>query len=244
MTTLFICERCGVEFYRKWRTSEQKKYKRDGYRFCSRRCSDNRLHLKEDAFREPLPPEALYWLGFLVGDGNISENRIALGLSIKDRSHIEKFARFLGCGADRIHDYFSRNNFGNNYKSEFRVRSDSLVDQLKRLGLTENKSTKETVLPRLRSSLDLLRGLIDSDGSVCSSGPAIGLCGSFDICSVFHDLALQLTGSEPKISPQGKIFTVKLGTQSAKILSKALYYPNCVSLSRKEKEARSMCEKS
>lgn len=39
--------------------------------------------------------EAFYWIGFLLADGCFSDNRLILDLSIKDKEHIIKFAKFI-----------------------------------------------------------------------------------------------------------------------------------------------------
>ena len=40
-------------------------------------------------------PEAFYWIGFLLADGSFYDNRLKLGLSIKDADHLYKFANFI-----------------------------------------------------------------------------------------------------------------------------------------------------
>jgi len=44
-------------------------------------------------------PEAYYWIGFLMADGNFDihgyVNRLTLFLSEKDKEHIQKFSQFI-----------------------------------------------------------------------------------------------------------------------------------------------------
>ncbi len=46
---------------------------------------------------DKLTPESCYWAGFIAADGNLRKNRNALSikLSIVDKEHLEKFARFI-----------------------------------------------------------------------------------------------------------------------------------------------------
>jgi len=240
------CQRCGGPITKRWRPSETKKYGREGYMYCSRRCSDNRLGLDESVFNGDLSPDAAYWLGFLIGDGNICDNRLTCGLKIDDSEHLRKFAAFFGLTPDRVREYPDIvSAYGMFGKSGFSLRSKPVCDRLQELGISERKSCNEVVLPQFRSNLDVLRGLVDADGSVCftaDSTIAVGLCGSYNVCSFFREVALDLTGSFPKIAPQGLIFTVRLGTWPAKTLAAALYYPGCTALNRKFENARKIAE--
>jgi hypothetical protein len=236
----FTCKRCGKIFEKKWRPSEAKKYGRDGYEFCSRRCSDNRLFLNEQAFDGELSPEASYWLGFLLGDGCICQDRLICGLAAKDAEHLVKLAKFLGLSRDRVSTMTFSSSFGKvGNVAQLSVRSKHLCDRLKELGLEENKSTREVVLPQFRDNLDVLRGLIDADGCVCFTlgANALGLCGSHDVCAVLQEWANRI-GSFPKISRQGAIFTCKVAAGPTKKLLNLLYYPGCIALDRKELKAR------
>lgn len=53
--------------------------------------------------------ETYYWIGFIMADGNIINNRLRLRLSCKDKEHLEKFANFIG--------YKNPNQHTNNYTS-------------------------------------------------------------------------------------------------------------------------------
>lgn len=53
--------------------------------------------MNEDIFRSVSSPKVAYWLGFLAADGSVhkSRNQLEIGLSIKDRRHLENFKDFL-----------------------------------------------------------------------------------------------------------------------------------------------------
>jgi len=42
-------------------------------------------------------PLAYYWMGFLTADGHFYEKRVKLHLAKKDRSHLQKYAKFVSC---------------------------------------------------------------------------------------------------------------------------------------------------
>lgn len=43
-------------------------------------------------------PEAFYWMGFIAADGSFSKtNRLSIGISQKDESHLYKFSKFINC---------------------------------------------------------------------------------------------------------------------------------------------------
>lgn len=74
-------------------------YSKQGVKIC-RIFSDKTIPSKNKVrFEKGISsPEESYWLGFLVGDGIIYENRYRVRLSLqkKDRKHLEKFVKFLG----------------------------------------------------------------------------------------------------------------------------------------------------
>lgn len=112
--------------------------------------------------------EESYWLGFLVGDGTIYENRyrVKLALQKKDKNHIEKFIKFLGYNKKKIYLY--------PYKPLCEVRIDNkrLLINLYKLGLQQNKvhRTHKGLIPP-KYQRDFIRGLFDADGTICLSLP-------------------------------------------------------------------------
>lgn len=116
---------------------------------------------------------AYYWIGFIMADGWISkEGQLVIGLSQKDKYHLEKLAILLKTEV-KIINKTETIFFGKKYKRENIVR---LTVQDKKLGLKlKNKmniSIKKTYNPPNLSFLNtnnkfmsFLAGFIDGDGS-------------------------------------------------------------------------------
>lgn len=117
-----------------------------------------------------------YLLGYVVGDGSISYERKYLdtsrevcefSISSKDKDHLEKIQKIINGGS--IRDYRSCNNGA--AWSKFRIMSFDIVQSLRKLGVLQSKSKKDTYynIPDKYTSPFLL-GLLDSDGTVSENG--------------------------------------------------------------------------
>ena len=63
-----------------------------------------RYNLDESFFEKIDNKEKAYWLGFLSGDGAITENKVRLRLAIKDKIHLKKFKETVEwAGKDYYH---------------------------------------------------------------------------------------------------------------------------------------------
>jgi hypothetical protein len=122
--------------------------------------------LDTHAFRTPTD-EGLYWLGLLMADGNVMENgTITVGLQSADRTHLEKFRKFLksdACIRDKVGNASSFKP--GSTAVYFSVCSKDIVDDLARWGVVCRKTGRETLL-RDQMSRHIWRGLIDGDGTV------------------------------------------------------------------------------
>lgn len=112
-------------------------------------------------------PEFYYWLGFLLADGHFStNNRLVLGLSSKDKNHIEKFCSFLELPTTLIKDTITQKGF---YKSTLAVMDTETVKYLKNKFKISNTKTK--IPPDLSELTSLEKrflsiGFIDGDGCI------------------------------------------------------------------------------
>jgi hypothetical protein len=126
-------------------------------------------------FFESIDAEApAYWLGFLAADGCISpsNNTVKLGLSEKDRAHIERFREAL----ESNHPIRSRCGTGfsaTTISAQFQIASAAMLEDLGRHGIHPRKtfSLRWPVLPDALIR-HYLRGYFDGDG--CFTGSRQG----------------------------------------------------------------------
>lgn len=104
-------------------------------------------------------PEKAYWLGFIFGDGTISDKKYAQNLKIhlaeKDLSHIKKFSKDIEYPKDII-------------SPKIVLSCKKMVLDLKHKGIKENKTYvggKPINIPS-EYIIDCARGLFDADGSI------------------------------------------------------------------------------
>lgn len=123
-------------------------------------------------FNEKELPIDPYLLGLLIGDGSLSDNgSVELSLGFKKRHVIDKIKVPEG-----IHFNFTENNKKNYIRLKFYgidVNGKSLRNHLQDIGLTNTKSNTKFIpdlylYSSLKSRMDLLDGLIDTDGHINS----------------------------------------------------------------------------
>lgn len=185
--------------------------------------------LNEKAFDE-LSPEAFYWIGFLLADGNVHKTKmrswqLCLGLAAKDSEHIEKFKKFLGCNKPL---YFNEKNGG----AFLIVYSNYLCERLAQFGMVPNKSKIVKIPEICKNNRDFWRGMVDGDGWVSvANNYDVGLCGTYDTVKHFIDFI----GRQVKIRQRTGCFEVRYGCGPAKRVAKILYQNSTIFLDRKYK---------
>lgn len=133
-----------------------------------------RRYSRTNIFEENLSREEFYFLGLLITDGCISDNRITLGLKESDKYLLERFAKFMGDKV-KVNSYFHRKHAINQY--EVKVRNKIVCGNLRKLANFTNKTfSLELYIPL---NFDILRGIIDGDG--CTSGGYIQIFGMSDV---------------------------------------------------------------
>lgn len=112
-----------------------------------------------------------YWIGFIMADGQIdNRGQLRIGLSIKDKEHLNKIAKFLGV---EIHEYKTKNQFSNNKLLEYcrLTCQDAKYGKmlLIKLGLSGLPKTynppNKLKFPNQKCFLSFLIGYIDGDGT-------------------------------------------------------------------------------
>jgi hypothetical protein len=207
--------------------------------------------LREDAFDEPLTAEARYWIGMLITDGCVTEQRgcpcIALLLQGRDRRHVEKLIEFLGSTnviQDEVHfdNGIVKSRDGKGFKSSrVAFRSKRLGDALARYGVVPRKSKTAKVIG-LEMDRDFWRGAIDGDGSLFFDKrgvPTVALCGSEFLVNQFATYIKTVSPEcVAKPHPASTIFAVSASGSHAYRVAEALYADCCVALDRKLETAR------
>lgn len=128
------------------------------------RCQSERQRkykLNELAF-STINNDSAYWAGFMMADGCLydKEKSIHLGLSVKDKEHIQKFLMFLESPERRI-TFCQRTN-----GVSIKIRSERLFHDLNGLGITPRKSKTAMANILLIDNPHFWRGVIDGDGCV------------------------------------------------------------------------------
>lgn len=104
--------------------------------------------------------ESYYWIGFILADGSIIDNRICVSLSNKDKQHICKFGKYIECTNIIEYDNFIRLSFQDKYivpkiKCKFDIKQNKTYNP----PCVNNYSIFHT-----NQLLAILIGYIDGDG--------------------------------------------------------------------------------
>lgn len=105
--------------------------------------------------------ETYYFLGLLATDGSIYENRIELRFKREDVDILYKYRDFLKADV-KIGECYKRIDNKIFYSNRVSFRNQEIVDFLKNLGITNNKTFNLKL--NINFNFDLLRGIIDGDG--------------------------------------------------------------------------------
>lgn len=142
------------------------------------------IHTIDDDFFSRDNEESFYWAGFIAADGCVKahgKNKkdicvLSIGLSKKDKSHLEKFVKITNYSGN-IYDGIVK--FGPNSlvkkdleKSEIQITSRKMIEDLKRFNVHPRKSLVYCPpLELMKHPLfhHFLRGYFDGDGSIYSS---------------------------------------------------------------------------
>jgi len=117
-----------------------------------------------------LTPDLAYWIGFLYGDGNCTqENKVRVQIQWSDREHLFAFRNFIGSEDRPVKEIIT--DRCHNASIEF--RSWKVHNIIKKYELTRRKSDRGRLHLRLLHPdvvKDFLRGLFDADGSFYYGG--------------------------------------------------------------------------
>lgn len=118
--------------------------------------------VKHNPFLDLNDDETLYWLGYLIADGNVSLKRNRINISTnKDPQHLEKYISFLKAPVKlnkQLNKKFSCYEYSVNFANK------EVKTYLISLGITPKKSLD--IFLKFPISYSLLRGVIDGDGHI------------------------------------------------------------------------------
>lgn len=127
-----------------------------------------KIQFNEHVFDVIDTEEKAYWLGFFAADGYITTkyNTVGISLASKDKEHVEKFAKFLGCPENVK---FKKNSYTSAYLCE--VGNAHLKNRLKSYGFDERKSytlkfPNKSLFKDEELIVHFLRGHFDGDGCI------------------------------------------------------------------------------
>jgi hypothetical protein len=118
--------------------------------------------LNEKYFENIDTPNKAYVLGFIYADGGVYKNNLSIGLNEKDY----EILRFIKNELEYGGSIKTRNNV-----CILTITSKKIVNDLKSLGVIENKTYLSKTLPNFDNRLfpHFLRGFFDGDGSIYSN---------------------------------------------------------------------------
>jgi len=124
-----------------------------------RSLAHRKYSLREDFFETINTQQKAYWLGFLSGDGSITENKVRLCLNMKDKKHVLKFKKAVDWGGK---DYYHSNDAIEVYFRSFKMFAD-----LANYNVTPRKTftIRFPDIPKLFEP-HFIRGVFDADGCI------------------------------------------------------------------------------
>lgn len=195
------------------------------------RTPNRKYKLNETVFADPTNPEAAYWAGFIMADGNISAKQngrryvLFIELSIKDIKHLEKLQQFLQ--TDKPIYRRKRISFGKEREYvRLEIVSKNIYNDLNRIyGITENKSFDAKCSVIMESNRYFWLGMIDGDGHISKSGKhyTLGLVGSKSMMKQYQRFVQATLNKTYAISSKGTIFSVGVSCEAAIELARHLY---------------------
>lgn len=200
-----------------------------------------RLYVNENYFNK-WSVNMAYILGYILSDGCVINgsshgysDSLKLGVQLKDKDILEKIKKEL----ESQHAISITRN-----AAHFCISSQKLADSLKRLGITYQKSLRETI-PNVPTQhiKDFIRGVIDGDGgiSIDSRGyPTLRLCGGVNTVTFVRNYfwnnfkAFSSIGKkESKLAPKIYLCYIAYRANTAKQLIIFLYKDAKIFLDRK-----------
>lgn len=183
-----------------------------------------------DAFKLIDTVEDAYWLGFILADGYLNEDRgfLRIKLAEKDEEHLKKFARYM---QEENVDNSIKHDIGGAYTKDnicsyIEFSSRDICNNLVKQGIRQNKSGKE--IPQDFSDFELkkayVRGMIDGDGHV--EDGYFKYVGSLESCQYMKDFFgkwYEYSLDKKYIYPKDSIFSFEIRSKKVNSILKEIY---------------------
>lgn len=153
-----------------------------------------KYHCNDNAFSNIRTEEQAYWLGFLLADGCIRNDRYIVDVTLaeRDKNHLVKLNCFLNSDykiTSRQTKYKKDGKEFASYRTYF--ISKQICTDLATYGCVENKTYKNSYFPDFKNK-DLnracIRGFFDGDGSICIANKNKGRIDKITITSYSIDI--------------------------------------------------------
>ncbi|MEU9882869.1 LAGLIDADG family homing endonuclease [Streptomyces phaeochromogenes] len=213
---------------------------------------DDALGVDSTGFMDLEDPNYAYMFGFLQADGHLAKGtgqkgRLTVEINARDTGILREFQRLTPYNSSITERTRSTNFAETHHSATWTLCSLEARTKINELGLPYGRKSKKITPPRVPfSRRDYLRGVIDADGSVgyTSKGlPFISLTtASTAIGAYLCFYTKKITGVERRIKRNVRdgIYNILYWTEAAQTLGEHLYYPGCLSLSRKQTAADSL----
>ena len=146
----------------------RQKFLKNNVEIKSLKIAKRKYSLNEDFFEVIDDENKAYFLGFMYADGWVNGNVMGIELSEQDLNILISFQKLLETEKPLIFRKARKNTQQNQYT--FKISSDKIVDDLKKMGVVENKThiTKFRLDSFKNEDMvrHFIRGVFDGDGTV------------------------------------------------------------------------------
>jgi len=204
-----------------------------------------RHRVNHECFSGKITAEKAYWIGFLLSDGCVYQNRIQLGLNQRDIEHVRKFQQFVSG------DFYQIQKVESNKSCNLRFVSRQMAEDLGKYGVVPRKSLTDAFAQNIPQQYipHYLRGVFDGDGSVHKERRKNGrlivqVPGSYLFCERLMEClkTLGIHAVGPYMNKKSSMCSVQIQSANAVLFLDMIYRYACSSmrLSRKYEKYRSL----
>lgn len=202
-----------------------------------------RIFLTEDYFENIDSKDKAYFLGLLMADGCISENRVIISLQEEDGYILEKFANYIKINKKIKFLNKQKENWKNKYVLNF--TSKRMVKDLAKYGIIPKKS-HFTYFPNIPEEFysHFIRGVFDGDGciSITKDKISFSVIGNIDLIKeIQNKLVTNLNFNKNNLQTSKKNKNIKTISYSGRLQVLKIYdylYKDCGDLFLKRKKEK------